>query len=373
MSAEPDCNPLSWRQMSGDHRRLSFACRDRSALYVERELNVDMREIARIAGVSSATVSRVINGSNLVRPETAERVRRVIEERRFIPNGSATTLKYGRSSSYGLIIPDITNPFFPEFIRSFEGILVAKNQDMLMAITDLHASRMQQTIHRMLVRQVDGVALLAAEIETQPIEVLIHNRVPLVTMDRRLVGPGLSDVSIHYLSGMNQAIEHLAQFGHRKIGYIGGSSGLTISDHRMQSFVKAMGRAGLKVDRRFLQTGNYRINGGEAAMQELLALKDRPTAIMAANDLTAVGVLRVIHKEGLSVPRDFSVVGFDDIEWSDVVYPPLTTIRLPRRQLAEMFVTALESSGRDVHAEGKQYTIKTSLVVRDSTGPVRRR
>src|SRR5580700_5417636 len=134
---------------------------------------MDMRDIARIAGVSSATVSRVINGLSSVRPETAERVQRIIDELKFIPNGSATTLKYGRSSTYGLIIPDITNPFFPEFIRSFESILVERNQDMLMATTDFHYSQMQQTIRRMLIRQVDGVALLAAEIETEPIEALI--------------------------------------------------------------------------------------------------------------------------------------------------------------------------------------------------------
>src|SRR5271154_818931 len=176
-----------------------------------KEQTMDMRDIAKIAGVSSATVSRVINDSRLVRPATAEKVRKVIQELKFVPNGSATTLKYGRSSTYGLIIPDITNPFFPEFIRRFEEILVGRNQDMLMATTDHHASRMQQTIHRMMVRQVDGVALLASEIETEPIEALIHHRVPLVTMDRRLTGPGVSDVSINYASGMNQAVEHLKE------------------------------------------------------------------------------------------------------------------------------------------------------------------
>ncbi len=332
---------------------------------------MDMRDIAKIAGVSSATVSRVINNSNLVRPATAERVRRVIQELKFVPNGSATTLKYGKSSSYGLIIPDITNPFFPEFIRSFESILVTKNQDMLMATTDLHASRMQQTIHRMLVRQVDGVALLASEIETEPIETLIHNRVPLVTMDRRLVGRGLSDVSINYASGMNEAVAHLRELRHQKIGYIGGSAGRTISDHRLHAFAKAVERVGLKVDPRFVRVGNYRISGGESAMAELLALNDRPTAIVTANDLTAIGALRVIHREGLSVPEDFSIVGFDDIELSDIVYPPLTTLRLPRHELAETFVSALESSARDPHAVGKQFTVKTSLVVRKSTGPAR--
>jgi len=334
---------------------------------------MDMRDLAKLAGVSSATVSRVINGSTLVRPATAEKVRRVIDELKFVPNGSATTLKHGRSSSYGLIIPDITNPFFPEFIRSFESILVTKKQDMLLATTDLHESRMQQTIHRMLVRQVDGVALLASEIETGPIEILIRNRVPLVTMDRRLTGQGLSDVLVHFMSGMSQAIEHLARLRHQKIAYIGGSAGRTISDHREQSFRKAMEKAGLKVDPKFIRVGDYRISGGESGMMELLQLSDRPTAVIGANDLTAIGALRVLHRENLSVPEDMSVIGFDDIELSDMFFPPLTTIRLPRHELAETFVTALESAADDPHAEGKQYSVKTSLVVRSSTGPARKK
>lgn len=333
---------------------------------------MDMRELAKLAGVSSATVSRVINGSDLVRPATAEKVRRVIDELKFVPNGSATTLKQGRSSSYGLIIPDITNPFFPEFIRSFESILVGKKQDMLMATTDLHASRMQQTIHRMLVRQVEGVALLASEIETGPIETLIRNRVPLVTMDRRLVGPGLSDVSVHYQSGMAQTIEHLAKLGHKNIAYVGASAGLTISDHREQAFRKAVQKAGLKVNPQFIRPGNYRISGGETAMLELLHLPERPTAIVGANDLTAIGALRVLHRENLSVPGDISIVGFDDIELCDMFFPPLSTMRLPRHELAETFVTALESAAQDPHAVGKQYSVKTSLVVRSSTGPVKK-
>jgi LacI family transcriptional regulator len=333
---------------------------------------MDMREIAKLVGVSSATVSRVINGSNLVRPETAERVRKVIRETKFVPNGSATTLKYGRSGSYGLIIPDMTNPFFSEFIRSFEGILVAKRQDMLMALTDHQASRMQDTIHRMLVRQVDGVALLASEIESEPIETLIRNRVPLVTMDRRQVGQGLSDITVNYVTGMNQAVDHLKQLRHQKIGYIGGSSGLSISDHRIQAFVKAVERAGLKVDPKFLVAGNYRISGGETAMAELLARKDRPTAVITANDLTAIGALHALHKHGLAAPRDFSVIGFDDIELCDIFDPPLTTINLPRHEMAEKFATALEFSAKDPYATGKMYNVKTSLVIRGTTGPVRK-
>jgi DNA-binding LacI/PurR family transcriptional regulator len=267
----------------------------------------------------------------------------------------------------------MTNPFFSEFLRSFEGILVAKRQDMLMALTDHRALRMQDTIHRMLVRQVDGVALLASEIESEPIETLIRNRVPLVTMDRRLVGQGLSDVTVNYDTGLNQAVEHLKHLRHQKIGYIGGSSGLSISDHRIQAFVKALERVGLKVDPRFLVTGNYRISGGEAAMAELLARKDRPTAIIAANDLTAIGALHALHKQRLSAPQDLSVIGFDDIELCDIFDPPLTTIRLPRHEMAEKFADALESSAKDPHAPGKIYTVKTSLIIRGTTGPAQRR
>ena len=334
---------------------------------------MDMGDVARLAGVSIATVSRVVNDSSAVRPATAERVRRVISELKFVPNGSASILKQGKSRSYGLIIPDITNPFFPEFIRSFESILVSKNQDMLMATTDFHASRMQSTINRMLVRQVNGVALLASEIETEPIETLIRNRVPLVTMDRRLIGRGSSDVSVDYVSGMTPAIEHLKKLRHQRIAYIGGSAGLTISDHREHAFAKAMERAGLKAEPKLVLVGNYRVSGGEAAMAEILGMKNPPTAIMTANDLTAIGALRVLHRQGIPVPDQFSIVGFDDIELSDVVFPPLTTICLPRHQLAETFVTALDSAARDPHAPGKQFRVKTSLVVRSSTGPARKK
>src|SRR6185312_4815939 len=291
----------------------------------------------------------------------------VIDELKFVPNGSAATLKYGKSSTYGLIIPDITNPFFPEFIRSFEAVLAENNQDMLMATTDFHPSRMQQSIRRMLVRQIDGVALLASEIETEPIESLIHHRVPLVTMDRRLVLRGVSDVSINNESGMRQSIEHLMRLGHREIGYIGGSVGPTISDHRLQAFTEVMRDAGLTIEPAFMRVGNYRIAGGESAMTELLALRKRPTAILTANDLTAIGALKVIHKHGLAVPKDFSVIGFDDIEMSDILHPPLTTIRLSRHDLALTFYQGLAFSEKNFNEIGKQYTVDTSLVVRSST------
>jgi DNA-binding LacI/PurR family transcriptional regulator len=334
---------------------------------------MDMRDIARLAGVSSATVSRVINGSGLVRTETVERVRKVIKEVKFFPNNSATTLKYGRSSTYGLIIPDITNPFFSEFIKCFEGIVVRNDQEMLMATTDFHSARMQQSIRRMLIRKVDGVALLTSEIETESFENLIQNRVPVVTMDRGHIGNGLSDVAINNKSGMDQALQHLKDFNHKKVGYIGGFAGLTISNHRVEAFRRALKRVDIVPRDEYIKIGNYRISGGMTAMTELMSLKDRPTAVLAANDLTAIGGVCAAMQMGFSIPRDISIIGFDDIEISAIMHPPLTTLRLPRRELAKVFFDALEHLKSNPHTQGERLSVKTSLVVRESTGPVPKR
>jgi LacI family transcriptional regulator len=334
---------------------------------------MDMREIAKLAGVSSATVSRVINGSSLVRPETVERVRKVIDQVKFFPNNSATTLKYGKSGTYGLIIPDITNPFFPEFIKCFESIVVEHNQEMLMATTDFHPGRMQQTVRRMLIRKVDGVALLASEIETEPFENLIRNRVPLVTMDRGPIGEGLSDISIDFKNGLNLAIKHLKDLGHKKVAYIGGSAGLTISKHRVDAFGHAIKRLGLDLHQEYIKVGDYRVTGGTSAMTELLTLKNRPTAVLAANDLTAIGAMRAAIKNNISIPGDISIVGFDDIDMSDIIHPPLTTLRLSRDTLARAFFDALERFKDEPRRQGEQYTVTTTLVVRESTGPAPKR
>jgi LacI family transcriptional regulator len=166
---------------------------------------------------------------------------------------------------------------------------------------------------------------------------------------------------------MREAINHLRDLGHQRVAYIGGSSGLTISDHRISAFHEAMSDAGLTVDPDYILAGNYRITGGESCMEELLNLSDPPTAIMSANDLTAIGALRTLRRRRFSVPEDFSVIGFDDIDLSDIIYPPLTTLRLSRYDLALAFYEALSLFGKDPHVLGKQLSVSTSLIIRSST------
>jgi DNA-binding LacI/PurR family transcriptional regulator len=334
---------------------------------------MNIRRVAKIAGVSSATVSRVINGSSLVTAGTAARVQRIIDDLQFVPDNNATALRSGSSGTYGLLIPDITNPFFPEFMKSLEALVVEHDRELLVATIDFHHhGKMVQSVRRMLTRRVNGVVLMGSEIETEPFEALIKNRIPLVTMDRKKVGNGLSDITTDYSTAMSQAVQHLKSLGHRKIGFIGGFEGLGTSTLRMGGFIAAMANHGLTVREEFIRHGDYRIPGGEAAMADLLIRKNRPTAILTANDMTAIGALRALRDRGWGVPKEMSIVGLDDIELSDIVYPPLTTLHTSRTELARLVFASLEHANKDKPIRGRQYTIQAKLVIRKSTGPVMR-
>jgi DNA-binding LacI/PurR family transcriptional regulator len=329
---------------------------------------VSIREIAKFAGVSSATISRVINGSDLVTPQTTQRIRQIIQDLNFVPNRSAAHLKSGKSQIYGVIVPDLTNPFFMELVKVFEELLVENEYELLVANTDFHQSRMQRSIQRMLLRRVDGVAILASEHATAALESLVKNRIPVVTADRYRTGPGISDVAVDFHGGIGQIVRHLKDLGHQQIGFIGGSEGLTTSRVRRESFLDAIVKMGLSSQDGWIIAGDYRIGGGVAGMEAILNQKRIPTAVVTANDLTAIGALRKAHERGFRIPKDISVAGCDDIEMSDIVYPPLTTLRISRRKYAQMLFDALQSGAEDLSQMGRVYSLPMEMVVRRSTG-----
>ena len=335
-------------------------------------MSLSIREIAKLAGVSSATVSRVLNGSNLVTEETSQRIRTIIEDLHFVPNTSAIHLKNGKSQIFGIIIPDLTNPFFTETIKIFEELLFQNEQELLVANTDFHSTRTQRSVRRMLLRRVDGVALLTSELEAAPLESLVQNRIPVVTTDHYRTGPGMSDIVVDFAGGMAQVMEHLKTLGHRKVGFIGGTEGLVTSRIRRESFLDAVVKQGMASREGWIVEGDFKIEGGFTATQRILAQPEIPTAIVSANDLTAIGALRAAYQRGVRVPDELSIVGCDDIELSDIVLPPLTTLRISRREYAELLFTALRDGGEDVGRPGRQYTLSTKLVVRQSTGPAPR-
>ncbi len=332
-------------------------------------MSLGIRKIAQLAGVSSATVSRVINGSNLVTEETARHVRKIIQDLNFVPNRNAVHLKNGKSQIYGIVIPDLTNPFFTELVKIFEELLVENDLELLVANTDFRATRTQRSLRRMLLRRVDGVAILVSELETASLEALIQNRIPVVTTDHYRTAAGVYDIVVDFADGMTQLVTHLKKLGHRQVGFIGGTPGLITSRARMDAFLGAVVRHGLSSREEWIVSGDYRIDGGVSAMEKILSCSVLPTAVVAANDLTAIGALRAAHRANLVIPRDLSIAGCDDIEMSDIVYPPLTTLRISRREYARLLLEALRLATDHPSQPGKRFKLPVRLIVRESTGP----
>lgn len=331
---------------------------------------MNIQEVARKAGVSTATVSRTINGSEKVAPKTAERVRRAIEQLSYVPNTNARALGSGRSRLYGLIISDITNPFFPELVRSFEDAAVEQGQEIVIANTGYNPKRTEICVQRMLERKVDGVAIMTSEMPRPLIERLRSSRIPMVFLDTGTPGPGASNILINYASGVDAAVVHLVELGHKLIGFISGPMSLASARTRRDAFLTSMKRNGIALHEQFFVEGNHRIDGGHSAMQKLLKEKKRPTAILSSNDLMAIGAIGAIRENGLDVPRDFSVIGFDDIEISASISPALTTVRLPRTEIANRAFRALYAASHDEDFHGREYRILPELVLRESTAPV---
>ena len=336
------------------------------------QLAQNMKTVAQLAGVSHATVSRVINGTGLVLPKTAERVQKAIKKLGFIPNPSGATLRYGRSKVFGLIMPDLTNPFYPEFLLNFERTLVETDHEVMLATTQVSSPELARSVRRMLMRRVDGVVLMASEFDTRSIEPLLDHRVPVVTIDRRTTQKGAADVAIDFETGYLQAAIHLKKLGHKRIGFIGGRAGLVTSKIRLNAFQRALEDVGLRYDEKLTRMGDYRAAGGKSAMQSLLEPAKRPTAIMTVNDLTAFGALRALHDANISVPSEISIVGCDGVPLGDVFPPGLTSVAVSYEEMARKCLEALNAVKANIEGKGPLLTVSSTLVVRGSTGPVKK-
>lgn len=340
-----------------------------SSSIAEVRLRMNIEEVARKAKVSVATVSRTINGLSTVRPRTAERVRLAIEELGFHPDINARALQSGRSRIYGLIISDITNPFFPELVKAFEDLAIAHQLDVLIGNTDYNPERMKTCVNRMLQRKVDGVAIMASEMDQNLLDDFSSRGIPLVVMDLGKVGPKVSNIGVDYQVGMSEAVCHLVELGHQEIGFITGPLKLASAGIRYRSFLAARKHYKLKSDLRCIAKSDYSISGGYKALHQLVAACPQMSAVICSNDLSAIGVMQAAYEAGLRIPTDISVIGFDDIQLSAFAHPGLTTVRVPRRELAStafMSLLRLGTSG-ETSLMGEQHTIHTRLVCRHST------
>ena len=334
---------------------------------------MNIAEIAKRANVSTATVSRTLNQSGPVKAATARKVWRAVTELNYYPNSHARTLVSGRSRLIGLIVSDITNPFFPELIRTFEGLAAQQQYDVLLTSTDYDTTRMTACLRRMLERKVDGVAMMTSEMDAGLIKELSKRNVPIVFMDVGQMGPRMSHVSIDYGNGVRQAVDHVVQLGHKHVSFITGPLELHSARTRRQAFVDGLRHHGVTLDRKLIREGTHTAEGGEKAMKELLKLSRLPTAVVCSNDWTAIGALHAIHAAGLRVPEDISLVGFDDIPLSSYITPSLTTVRMSARDVGSTAFQALFSLIGEAHVEEDVYQIPTRLVVRESTAKPRKK
>jgi DNA-binding LacI/PurR family transcriptional regulator len=334
----------------------------------QKPVLMDIRSVAERANVSIATVSRTINHVPTVNAKMAKRVWEAIEELNYFPNTQARALVSGRTRLFGLIVSEITNPFFPELIQGFEDIAVENGYEILVSSTNYDPRRMSLCIRRMLERKAEGVAVMTFGIEEPLLEQLAERNIPLVFVDVGPDRPGISLLKVDYHHGIRQGVQHLAALGHRNIAFITGPARLHSAQSRLAAFSKSLTECGIALNQEWVVEGDHTLEGGIRAMEALLENKKLPTAVMCSNDMTAIGVLHKVYRAGLRVPDDLSIIGFDDIQMARVTIPPLTSIQMSRLELARAAVTALRAHIEDAGTPHREYKIDTRLVVRESTG-----
>ena len=341
----------------------------RSSANRRRAATISIRDVAKRAGVSIATVSRTVNRISTVNEELAARVWKAVEEVGYLPNTQARALVSGRSRMLGLIVSEITNPFFPELIQEFENIAVTQGYEVLIGSTNYEPVRTEALIRRMLQRNVDGVAVMTFGIEEELVQKLVEREFPLVFVD---AGPNLPNIRIlrvDYGEGIREAVQHLAALGHRQIAFFSGPLHLRSALARRDAFRKSMAELGLTVPAENMIEGTHTMEGGIAATERFLAIDPLPTAIICSNDMTAIGVLHGLHRTTHKVPEDISVVGFDDIHLAQFMLPPLTTVQMSCNHLAAAAIEALRAGIEpdNPNASRKEWRIPTRLVVRQSS------
>jgi LacI family transcriptional regulator len=329
-----------------------------------------IRDIAQQAGVSTATVSHVINNTRFVSDEIKQKVQEVIERNGYTPNAHARALAMKRNHAFGLILSDLSNPFFPELVKSIQECANQKGYEITLANTNYDAGRTLASVQRMLEQRVSGVAVMTSEMDAALAERLAASEIAVVFLDVGQVGPFVSNIAVNYEKGIRAGVEHLLALGHRRIAYVSGPQRLKSAQRRLLAFTRTMKKY---ESAPFIFEGDFKATGGQQAAAAMLQQKQRPTAIVAANDLMAMGAMRELRRAGLRVPEDVSVVGFDNILFAELTDPPLTTVALPREEIGRAAIEALLHTVTSKDKQGREYKITPKLIVRESTGRIARK
>ena len=331
-----------------------------------------LRDVARHAGVHPATASRALNPRTrrLVNDETAERVREVAERLGYRPNPLARSLKTSRSASIGVVIPDITNPLFPPIVRGVEDGLLPAGYNAWIVNTDNDGDRESALVSSLRSRQVDGLIVATARLRHPLIEELVAENFPLVLVNRRIESPNVPTVSGDDVRGVFQAVRHLTDLGHERIAHLAGPQWTSTGQGRLRAYREALDDLGLAAEPDLVAYADaWSEVEGAQAMARLLDKGVPFTAVLAGNDLLALGCYDVMHERGLACPDDVSVVGFNDMPFIDKLRPPLTTVHIPHYQIGTEAARLLLERVDHPDTVVKSILLPLTMVERQSTAP----
>ncbi|MFL5660317.1 MAG: LacI family DNA-binding transcriptional regulator [Ktedonobacteraceae bacterium] len=328
---------------------------------------VTIADVAERAGVSKTTVSHALSGKRPVAPETRVRIEQIIEELGFRPNALARSLRMKRTLMVTLIIPDITNPYYPTLARGLQDALVEQGYHTFLCNTDSKQEQEIAFIADAVQRQVDGIVLSSLHSMIKDVQEFIKQGMHLISIGTSIDHPQVDKVSTDDQQGARTATDYLIQRGHRRIGMITGTANLIPSEARQTGYRMALEGAGLPFDTTLVVEGDFVRAGGARAMHRLLQLADRPTAIFCANDLMAIGAMDVARETGITIPDDIAVVGYDDIEAASLVSPALTTIFNPGYEMGKTAgLLLLERIKGKYKGPGRRVVVPHRLIQRTS-------
>lgn len=329
-----------------------------------------MRDVARLAGVSTSTVSAVINGTVSVSAGRKAKVIRAMAALDYEPDAIARSLKTGRSNAIGIVVPDITNVFFPDVVRGAEEAAQEAGYSVLLCDSRESSVIEERQLQALFSRRVDGV-ILACCVNSSTYEAVLRRQIPVIFVDRLPTVNAVNTVSTDNVLAGQLATEHLIHLGHRRIGMLAGHLGLSPHRDRLEGFRKAMQEAHLPILDEYLTNGDVQVEDGRKAGLQLLNLSIPPTAIMASNNKLLLGVLQAAEEKGLVIPKDVSVLGFDDYLWNNYFHPTLTAVAQPTHEMGRKafdlllrLITQASNELSPVHIR-----LTAELRIRESTAP----
>ena len=335
--------------------------------------NADLRNldaVAKRAGVSTATVSRVLNNLNMVKNSTRARVLRAAEELKYHPNLHARSLARGKSRTLGILVSNMENPFFFDIYRALESAAHARGYEVVVANTDYNSEQLVSSVRLMIGWRVAGLAAIVSEMDSHLMQMLTDSKIPIVFYDVGTPQKNITNVRVDYRKGMKKIVEYLHSLGHTRMAFLGHHSTLGPISERRKTFLETVARFSPNTEGQIVAAADG-LEGGRQAARELLSSGFQPTAILCVNDFMAVGVLRHLRDQGIRVPEDVSVTGFDNIKLAEFCSPALTTVHIPRERIGQTIFGNLVPDQASDRLSGQEILIDPELVVRESTGVAR--